>query len=106
VTTLFLSDLPVNDVAWSPCGTKLATVGSDSNLLVWDCEEAALGPVVTTKGSLVTRPLIDLKGAHSAYIRGVSWDPVGKVSHHRPLLLPLPPSEMMPCWCAVHRNVW
>ncbi len=71
----------MNDVSWSPCGTRLASCSTDGSVMIWDITEHGLGPVLTSSGSLVTRPYVHLPAAHEGWVRGIAWDPVGKVAH-------------------------
>ena len=68
----------VQDVTWSPCGTRLASASLDKTILVWDVTEAGLGPAVSSNGAMVQRPVKELLG-HDASVQGVAWDPAGKV---------------------------
>lgn len=77
--------MEVIDVAWSPCGTRIATGGVDNVVFVWD-----VGPSsglasrdggdgsrpLTTMGLLLSQPLATLS-AHEGYVCGLAWDPWG-----------------------------
>ncbi|KAI9218265.1 WD40-repeat-containing domain protein [Blastocladiella britannica] len=52
----------VSDLAWSPCGKYLASVGTDQRLRVWDCS---------------TGEIIGSAQHHTELVQGVAWDPLG-----------------------------
>ena len=68
----------VQDVAWSPCETRLATCSLDISIMIWDVTEAGLGVAASSSGVLVSHPIRELKG-HSASVQGLAWDPANKV---------------------------
>lgn len=53
----------IHNVAWSPDGTRLASVSSDRTIVIWDVAEE--------------RPLLRLVG-HQLEVLGVTWSPNGK----------------------------
>jgi WD40 repeat protein len=57
------TELPVNDLAWSPDGTKLVTGGSDGTARLWD----------VASGQQIGRL------EHDAPVRVVSWSPDGRI---------------------------
>lgn len=61
----------VADVAWSPDDRMLATCSIDNTILIWDVGAGGLSEVMT-------QPLQTLTG-HNGWVKGVAWDPVGKV---------------------------
>ena len=61
----------VADVAWSPDDRMLATCSIDNTILIWDVGLGGLTEVMT-------QPLQTLTG-HNGWVKGVAWDPVGKV---------------------------
>lgn len=64
----------VQDVAWSPDDRMLATCSIDNTILIWDVGVAGVSEVMT-------QPLHTLTG-HNGWVKGVAWDPVGKVHSH------------------------
>lgn len=61
----------MQDLAWSPDDRMLATCSIDNTILIWDVGVAGVSEVMT-------QPLHTLTG-HSGWVKGVAWDPVGKV---------------------------
>lgn len=61
----------MQDVAWSPDDRMLATCSIDNTILIWDVG-------VTGVAAVMSQPLQTLTG-HSGWVKGVAWDPVGKV---------------------------
>ncbi|KAI9179129.1 Chromatin assembly factor 1 subunit [Blastocladiella emersonii ATCC 22665] len=53
----------VSDLAWSPCGRYLASVGTDQKLRIWD----------TTTGDSIGNA-----HHHTELVQGVAWDPLGQ----------------------------
>ncbi|KAL7749638.1 Chromatin assembly factor 1 subunit [Sorochytrium milnesiophthora] len=53
----------VSDLAWSPCGQYIASVGTDLKLRIWDYAK---------------RETIGTAQDHTEFIQGVSWDPLGQ----------------------------
>ena len=62
----------VADVAWSPDDRMLATCSIDNTILIWDVG------VIGGLSDVMTQPMQTLTG-HNGWVKGVAWDPVGKV---------------------------
>ena len=62
----------VADVAWSPDDRMLAICSIDNTILIWDVG------VVGGLSDITTQPIQTLTG-HNGWVKGVAWDPVGKV---------------------------
>ena len=64
----------VSDLAWSPLGDHLATTSVDNTAQVW-----AVGSEGMVGSSLLApwQMAAQLRG-HTGYVKGVTWDPVGK----------------------------
>ncbi|TDH72336.1 uncharacterized protein CCR75_003423 [Bremia lactucae] len=72
-STLERHTMDVADVAWSPDDRMLATCSIDNTILIWDVGIGVISEVMT-------QPLQTLTG-HNGWVKGVAWDPVGKVKH-------------------------
>ena len=76
----------VHDVAWSPDDRFAVTACIDNSLNLWRVDAAtAQKPAFTSWHNGVPRseqsPLATWK-AHNNWVRGVAWDPLGKVRCH------------------------
>jgi protein HIRA/HIR1 len=63
--------MDVQDLAWSPDSTKLATCSIDNKVLVWQVDKHRTGVRVEQV------PIVRLDG-HSGWVKGLAWDPVGR----------------------------
>lgn len=73
----------VTDIAWSPGDRYLATVGLDSQVLIWcgytlgkGCCNRCVHLLTTALRPLVRAP--DENRPHQGFVKGVCWDPVGE----------------------------
>ena len=75
--------MDVVGLAWSPDGHWLASCSLDNTVCVWEAraaaDEAAAGGVCR----FVREPLAVLKG-HQSTVKGLAWDPIGKVRVYIP----------------------
>lgn len=66
------TNIDVADLAWSPEQAYLASCGFDSKIFIWD------GATFGRFNSLVlTLDRIIMIESHSAFVKGVTWDPAG-----------------------------
>ena len=61
----------VQDLAWAPDDSKLASCSVDNTILVWAINNTTIGRFV------LHQPLAKLTG-HEGWVKGLAWDPVGK----------------------------
>ncbi len=68
--------MDVLDLAWGPGDAMLASCSIDGNVLVWRVPERN-NPKSDLRRTHILRPIRVLSG-HEHWVKGVSWDPVGK----------------------------
>ena len=61
----------VQDLAWAPDDSKLASCSVDNTIHVWAINNSTIGLFV------LHQPLAKLSG-HEGWVKGLAWDPVGK----------------------------
>ena len=61
----------VQDVAWSPDDSKLASCSVDNTVMVWAINNFTIGKIS------LNQPLAKLT-EHQGWVKGLAWDPVGK----------------------------
>lgn len=66
----------LQDVAWSPDGTALATAAVDNTSIVWDMS-SSLRANSSSGGENKCMPIGRLPG-HEHWVQGVTWDPLGE----------------------------
>jgi protein HIRA/HIR1 len=76
VLTLTGHSMDIQDLCWSPDGLKLASCSIDNTVRVWEINASVL------RASYSSSPLVVLK-EHQGWVKGLSWDPIGKTSVHR-----------------------
>ena len=70
-TALCMHASDVQDLAWAPDDSKLASCSVDNTIHVWAINNSTIGLFV------LHQPLAKLSG-HEGWVKGLAWDPVGK----------------------------